>query len=71
MAQTLQKQFSAGTNAAHPYRWYVNAKANEYGSCTRDACLNGRCQWHVVIFTEENGAWAVKMEYDLAPKKVR
>jgi hypothetical protein len=71
MAQMLQKQFSTGTNAAHPPRWYVRARTNEYGNCTRDACPNGRCQWHVSIFTEQNGAFAVNMEYDLAPKKVR
>ena len=71
MAQTLQRQFSPGTNAALPTRWYVRAKSNEYGSCTRSACSDGRCQWRVGIFREQNGALAVSMEYDLAPKKVR
>ena len=71
MAQTLQQQFSGGANASPTTRWYVRAKTNEYGSCTRDACPNDRCQWRVRIFTEQNGAMAASMEYDLAPKKVR
>jgi hypothetical protein len=69
-AQKLLKEFPPASLPAAT-RWYINAKHNEYGSCARSACVDGKCEWHVKLIGEVNGKSIVRFEYDLAPRKVR
>lgn len=45
--------------------WFRNFVKSELASCSRHSCDADRCVWRVRLYSQEDGQWQIRSQYDL------